>query len=85
MQFIDHRPIVFFPSDFRIQRRRVDDVIPVETAWHGPEVGRTVEIRDAKIVQVRNDVRRVLKGEGTIKLQAVSGEWYSWHHNLYGK
>ncbi len=60
-------------AKLRVERVVVDDVIPVSASGGGFEVRGGVDVGDAEVVQVRDDGRGVLEGEGFVELKPVGG------------
>ena len=69
-------------ADFGVDAHGVGDVVAVRTAAPGLEPGRGVEVADAELVEVRDQVAAVYEPEPLVKLQAVSGERDAHDHSV---
>lgn len=60
-------------ADFGVEASGIGNVVAVFTADAGLKSGRSVDVRDAETMQIRNDGLGVLVSEMAIELEAISG------------
>ena len=74
-----HRPDKFLEvllaSQLGIHHHGIDHVVPVIASWHRFTDRREVTIGDAEGVEIGHSLRGVGKGEPTMQLQPVGGQW----------
>ena len=65
---------ISFRAKFGIQSRGIGDVVAVAAAASRGQNRRSIDVGDAEIGEIVDDLRRVLKGEILIELQTIRGE-----------
>jgi hypothetical protein len=51
----------------------------VHASWNGFQERRGVAVRDPQCMQVRHDAGGVAKCERMVHLEAIGGDWNTWH------
>jgi hypothetical protein len=62
-----------FATQFPVQRRMVDHVVPVRTSFRSLQVRRAVGVSDVKVGEVLGRRSRIVEGEAGVQLKAVRG------------
>ena len=67
-QFFDEAMEVLFAAYFWIQQVVVSDVVAVNAARTGLQYGRRIDVRNAQLRQIFNQLTRILKTKTLVKL-----------------
>src|SRR5437660_11233179 len=78
LQFPDEAIEFFIGTQFRIEVRRVRDIIAVHASPLRLQQGRCVKISNAQLVQLCNQVLCIVKTQMLIELQAVGRDANPW-------
>jgi len=70
-QGVDVDGIVGVAADLGVEALVIEHVVAVRAAGAGLQVGRSVDVADAEIVQIGSELGGVLEGEAGVKLQAI--------------
>ena len=65
--------VILRGTDFRIETGVIGDVVAMSASGPGFQIRRRVNVRDAEIVQVRDDRPGVTEGEAGMELETVGG------------
>ena len=79
LQFIMQRVEIILGSKLRIQRVRINDVVSVTAALARFQNRRRVDVADAELREVWDDLSRVGKGEAGVELDAVRRSRHAVH------
>src|SRR5262245_4972589 len=85
LQRSDPSGVFFGCADFGIKLLVVGDGIAVEAAWSRLEVGRSVAMADAQVMQIERDSSGVGEGESCVKLETICRlRRAAFAHSLHG-
>src|SRR5258708_38296451 len=62
-------------ANLGIEKAVVCDVVAVHAARPSHQERRSIQVTDTELIQILNQFSRLLKGEGPIELEPVSGGW----------
>ena len=84
-QLLGHLVEVFFGAELGIHAQGVGDIVAVGTAAARLVAGRGIEVGDAQLAQVRDQVAPVHEAEAGVELQTIGGNRRSGHSDGFPK
>src|SRR5665213_2072310 len=67
----------FFPTNFRVDSRKIADIVAAEAAWAGFKNGGSINVTDAKIAKIGDQRLGIHKLEVLRELQPIRGTYPS--------